>query len=766
MLGSQCSPCCGGCKKCAQGQLPKTITVTLDDYKGVETPADSGCYPCDCHAGERRIVLRQDDDNKCRYSHYMCLGDRGPDLLSLSIESSCFGSGAAAHATAPGGIPSVDNGGISGVTVDQGGSGYAVRGRAQPTATVATAGACSVPVSVTWLQPTGDCGLSYWTATAIALNGSASGCACVTIGDRLQIVASGDGAVTDQYAEIEVTDAGGEPTIVVVDEGQQHGSAAFSVTLAARGETPERWRIASVTVVDGGDSFADGQQLPAMNIGSAFAFAFSDGCGRELTPATAFIYCVREKPNQTEVHVTSEAGSGAVLEAAYATTPTPDDTGHDVWAIESVTVTSGGSGYAVGDNAYLYSTELTQVVAMLAHVRTVDESGAITAVTVDGGGKYFRDTHEAAEVVVVDGGSYVGGTELLAIKMVGGGRMYQESNKLPAIAADVTVTINQTYPSEGTGAVLRPIISLDPTAGDFGTITSIAVDAGGSGYLLYSTQTRKPVSVEYFGPDHYVLVTVDRENECSYSMKSTASVQCDDFSFNALNADTGATASVEPGGVYHPSFRIEHDNCCGICCDSATGEQVAADQANDCTYGTWRDTNYGGDCQCGVPGPRFCQYGREHPSDSECAMDGAGKYSECVGNPGTTGDGLNHRCPDPPQEGDYVLCCGESVSGYLLSPVFHFNINTFPCPLTPKAKIYANSAIDDTGSVGGVAFRNRECVQAILDSDTIVNAEVHSEAGGGFRLRVPYTANNGVPCGPYGCNTVMISWYFERNDGC
>jgi hypothetical protein len=150
-----------------------------------------------------------------------------------------------------------------------------------------------------------------------------------------------------------------------------------------------------------------------------------------------------------------------------------------------------------------------------AHVSAVTESGEITEIAITNHGKYFHDTGVASDVVVESGGRYRGGSEVQGFVLLGRGRMYEEDDTLPAIVADVTVTITQRYPSSGTGAVLRAIVGSAPNAPGFGNITSVAVDNPGDGYLEYSTLTAKPITVEFFGPDEYAVVTVDRQNVCS-----------------------------------------------------------------------------------------------------------------------------------------------------------------------------------------------------------------------------------------------------------
>ena len=104
-------------------------------------------------------------------------------------------------------------------------------------------------------------------------------------------------------------------------------------------------------------------------------------------------------------------------------------------------------------------------------------------------------------------------------------------------------------------------------------------------------------------------------------------------------------------------------------------------------------------------------------------------------------------CNPPP------CCCGASITGTILSE--EYDQKCFDL-LKPKALIYAGSAIDNIGSVGGIVFSHIECQLGILNVDTIV-----TPTKVGNRLSLPFTVANDSTCGPYGLNAVSVKWYFN-----
>jgi len=104
-------------------------------------------------------------------------------------------------------------------------------------------------------------------------------------------------------------------------------------------------------------------------------------------------------------------------------------------------------------------------------------------------------------------------------------------------------------------------------------------------------------------------------------------------------------------------------------------------------------------------------------------------------------------CDPPP------CCCGASISGTILSE--EYDQKCFDL-LTPRALIYANSYIDNIGSVGGVQFSHTECQLGYLPVNTEVIPDIV-----GRKLSLPFTVSNDSTCGPYGLYGVSVKWYFN-----
>lgn len=433
-----CTPCCNPCSSCTQGSLPDTLTVA---FSGIPETTP------------------------------------GPDLISLSF-SSCFGSGASGRVTAPGqsvvgGDPADDRGPITAVSLTDGGSGYASLGRAAPTlsAYVDSWSGTGAEFSVSTQLAQGECGRDYWKVSSVVAKTGGSGYAD---GDRIIITVS-DGDTEDQAAYVTLFTDRSEPTLTAsVPDSWTGGSGAdLSVVLAQNTGTPATWQVASVTVNNGGSGYDDGDSVQ-----------FELGQGDQIDGWSAWAHVRTIKAEPTVGFSPSYAnGTGAVLTPVLSSFQ-----GGNRWKVSSATITSPGTGYAVNNMFASYSDDGTVQTAAYLVVSQVDSNGGILAVTVafTDGGSHYRNTGIIGEVLVYDGGRYYkGGGGAGGGDIYSGGIYYREDASLPPYVDDVTVTISQTSPSDGDGAVITAQVEDDTGSPDFGKVVGLTVENGGDGYLAH-----------------------------------------------------------------------------------------------------------------------------------------------------------------------------------------------------------------------------------------------------------------------------------------
>lgn len=292
MLGSSCSPCCqqgqgqGPCP-CVTGSLPETVTVVLEG---------TGREP-------------------------------GPNLLGLSI-TSCFGSGATGAVDAPGGD---STGPISSATVTNGGSGYAIYGRAAPTLSVANASTTPATATVHTTLATDNCGRPHYAISGVTVTNGGDGYAN---GQSLQIgLGVGDVQETSVQATIFTTRA--EPTLLAETSSSGEG-VEFTVTVQSNQDSPETWSVASVTAA--GD--------PVGFVPQYLTIYSDDPAVVEGSAAQVKVSVPRAEPVFDEFQTFSGIGYGVLLNV---TTSTNGSGENQTWSLASATVVEGGSLYAVGD---------------------------------------------------------------------------------------------------------------------------------------------------------------------------------------------------------------------------------------------------------------------------------------------------------------------------------------------------------------------------------------------------------------------------------
>jgi hypothetical protein len=510
-------------------------------------------------------------------------------LITLSL-SSCFGSGAIGNVWAPVGYERSSMGPITaagtlynpalpGVTLPNGGSGYAKLARVAPTLTVSGGSGAGLTVTPTLASTNDACGIPTWKIASVTFSGGTG----YANGETLTVsTKAGDTTVSGAVLTVQ-TDQRSQPTLTASVSGGT--GATLTPTLAANGTTPQTWGVASVSVSGTTSGYTDG---------AAVTFSY----GANVTEQAAAVATVKTARATPTITASVSGGSGASLTVNLSQSPTtPSDTA--LWHVDSVTVADGGTGYANGDPVTFTVTDGTQVTAASGTIATdagrenpnltpyvwgvdgttggsgavlsatmvsneddpetwgvaainvidggsgyevgeyfwysefgtgfasippyylvetdgwlitsVDGNGAITgvgldgyggigkfykatgngviqSVTITGGGDYYKATTSIARVVVTNGGQYYYYTGIpTGVTVTSGGAYYREDASLPPYVADVTVTINQLMPSEGTGAELSAVIDTDTGSATFGQITGINIDNAGDGYLAQRT---------------------------------------------------------------------------------------------------------------------------------------------------------------------------------------------------------------------------------------------------------------------------------------
>lgn len=556
MLGSSCSPCCNPCGLCAEGQLPETVTVTFDGLPD-QTP--------------------------------------GPDLITLGF-SACYGSGAAARVTAPGGDPETDKGPISAVDLTNAGGGYAKLGRVAPTLTVSGGSGTGATFTPTLTSTNDACGIPSWSLASVAVTGGDG----YVDGEALTITfAEGDTEVATATAVVNTTAS--EPAVTASVSGGS--GATLTVTLEESGG----WIVSAVTVVDGGTGYTDGDSV-----------TFTPGSGTtSYLDANATIVVGRTEPT-----VTASATGGTGADLSVTLSQETDEFGDKYWTVLGVDVIDGGTDYTDGDPVTFAVTDGTSEFSATGYIVVTD--GEITAVDVPyspyypyESGYYYKSTGVIESVMLFGGGSYYKESGALSgVTVTNGGQYFREDASEPPYVADVTVTITQALPSAGAGAEITATVEDDTSSPNFGKITALTIASGGDDYLAWEWRNTKccgdyyngmsvvlqrmnygsgdPCVYEhrfcgagnvesntgaakffYYGPSTPPVLQLLSEFSpsggaasaiCTATFTTTENItNCDNIDAT-LEASDGATATVAAGGEYDATYRNPGGGACHICC--------------------------------------------------------------------------------------------------------------------------------------------------------------------------------------------------------
>lgn len=522
-----CSPCCAPCSACTEGSLPDTLTV---NFSGIPETA------------------------------------LGPPLISLSF-SSCRGGGAAGYATAPVGEAGVDDGPISAVAVTSGGSGYAVLGRESPALSVSGVdGQGSGGTYEVTPEESKVCNAPQWGVGSITITGGTG----YAEGDRVYVEAA-EGDTVEQEAVCYIRALRLQPTLTA--SASSGSGATFSIAYQRSPSSPFTWAVQSVSVVNPGSGYSDGDSLlfalgvddvevaPAVaTISTPFGqptltASVANGSGAQFSLA----YSPKTSPHEGWYGVSSvtviNGGSGYTDGAtvvfslgeddvlkppflgakgtANTTLRAPNDSwsllmldgvgsglqlsialaqfsygGRPAWRVSSATVVAGGSGYTVGELIQATATEGISHELALLKVTAVGSGGAVTALSpvegwrgryvVDAGviesvsitntGVYRKEPGEIDAVTVQSGGEYYKESAVgLAVAVDSPGVYYRVNPALSPHVEDVSVTVTQAAPSDGSGVELSAVIDEDPESETFGQITDVTIDSGGDNYLAHET---------------------------------------------------------------------------------------------------------------------------------------------------------------------------------------------------------------------------------------------------------------------------------------
>jgi|694.fasta_scaffold00210_32 hypothetical protein len=193
-----------------------------------------------------------------------------------------------------------------------------------------------------------------------------------------------------------------EPEVVVGIATESGAGAALSVTLQGYGAGDEAyWSVSSVAVASGGTGYSPAEMV---------AFSTAD---TEEYQAQGYIVV-----STTEPTLSAAAGGGEGAEFSVSLAEFADNFGSALWAVDSVSVTSGGSGYADGSQVVFTVVDGEMQFGASATIATGREEpevaavassyyggqGAVLAATLSQSG----DTWHVSGVTVSSGGAGYG----------------------------------------------------------------------------------------------------------------------------------------------------------------------------------------------------------------------------------------------------------------------------------------------------------------------------------------------------------------------
>lgn len=499
--------CCGKCN-CGKSSLPYVITATASGFsKHMHCPnVIVPLAPCFDKFGWF-------DDEKAVNRFW---SSTGPYAVMLSPGGN----------SAPGPLGSI-------VIGSYGVGGYARLGREPPRLSIRRAnpnladtspgGEMFTPVfSEIGHEGCSDC-LKLWTISAVSINGNLIG---VSDGEAI-LYESADaetkylcsaqsfnqfgsnfhpfglgppptGALTVDKSQpvLAISVGGGVGGILQVESLQNSGSG--------------HWSVAQISVVSGGSGYSDGAAVTAAGETANDILAGDALSAKAVTTAVM---------PQMSVTVAS-SGTGANIVASLAEGQRSNQ--RPAWYVSGVSVTSGGSGYSVGDRVSILSgdrseSKLPGEHVPLAYVSEVSETGAIQAVAFSQNTScvFWKDSGVIESVEITNGGAYYRSSNpRIALApwppntLAGdGGVWYRENKNLPAcistfggdggfgglstsIEGDLTVIPpNGGDPwafNDEFNAKVRVNVNADPYSEQFGDITGIEIVEPGNGFKAWS----------------------------------------------------------------------------------------------------------------------------------------------------------------------------------------------------------------------------------------------------------------------------------------
>jgi len=181
------------------------------------------------------------------------------------------------------------------------------------------------------------------------------------------------------------------------------GQPVGSLTIVPADNGDGTWRIQSVTASGIPSNFSDSMRL-------------SFAGGSVEAPADVRLYQGRMAPTIDFEFYSSDGYASGGSEAALSATMSEagvDIAGFPYWSVSDISITSGGSGYSVGDFILGNPTGGSQtpssfpgITSFTAEVTAVTGTGAIASIQILHAGAYYKSDPSSVTAVVLSGGKY------------------------------------------------------------------------------------------------------------------------------------------------------------------------------------------------------------------------------------------------------------------------------------------------------------------------------------------------------------------------